>query len=224
VVAIGIGVAGLLGWWILGGRGSAMPDGQRDTSAPLLPAVAEPAELHPVPLPLPVDVVRENATPAAEQAKPPAALPTEVALTVEQRRQVDRINKLVPGVSAEILSLVKSNPARFAELVTIVEAARTSIGELQTEAYRVQDAIVAVRLREGRFETSAVGGPSPLPQMPGEVVHSMGVHDPVQGKDIRKVFRIVPGESAEFDLVRSRMDNETLGIAKVTRDFLAATR
>lgn len=223
-VAFGIAIVGLFVWWIVACLESSGDGGRR--SSEVLPPTP-PAVVAEAPEPqsaAPVEVARENVTPAAESPKPPAARPTEVALTAEQRRQVDRINKLVPGVSAEILDLVQSNPARFAELVAIVETARTSIGELQMEAYRIQDEIVAVRLREGRFEAESNMGAMPSPLMPGEVVHSMVVYDSNLGRDIRKVFRIIPGESADFDLARSRMENEKVGIARVVKDYLSISR
>lgn len=223
VALVAAGIVGFVAWWL--GRGEVAPATDLPQAKSGRAVASEPA-----PRPAqsgvgsPAESGRVDASPPQPASPTARPEPSEPKLTEEQSRQVDRIVKFVPEARARVVELLANDPARFSELVGIVETGRSAIGELQTEAYRIQDKIVEGRLREGRFETEPVGNQVPKPATPGETVCSQIRFDPASGQDIRRVFRIVPGESDDLDQIRSRMESERLGIAKVVIDYLSAAR
>lgn len=226
VLVVGIGLV-LVGAWFAYVRWQTSGDSLPPTTPPA-PGTGL-AEAAPRAAP-PIQPIREAAAPASQPAETPPTATSEAPvppLAPDKLRQIERIRRLVPGVEpalSEVQELARRDETRFKELAGIVEEAATSIGRLRDEAYRMQDEIVAVRLREGRYETISTKGRPPLPNMEGEVVQCMIVYDPARGESVRKLFRILPGESPDFDLVHARMRNEASGLLRVVKDFLAATR
>lgn len=217
----------LASWWASSGWSTANADQPPPAAPPpVAPLRADPAPADAARVPSPPESVREDVTPLPTPAPAPEEAPA-IALSKDQLGKIQRIKRfsgIAPEFHSQLEDLARRKPEQFAELVEIVETTATPIGQLLKEAYRIQDEIVAARLREGRFDTTSDKIPRPLPEVEGEVIHSMVEFDPARGEGVRKVFRILPGESPEFDLVHARMRSEKSGLARIVTDFLAATR